>query len=426
MFLAIARFFYNLFLPIGFLFFLPGLIWKYKNRGGYKATFAERFGRFSPERKQELAVFRGAVWIHAVSVGETVLALSLLREYQARCPEKKFVLSTGTTTAQELARKQIPPDAAVIFAPIDYFLWVRRALNLIRPSQLVIFETEIWPNLIVESANRGVEVFLVNARLSDHSSRGYYRARAFFAPLLARFTLIAAQSEADAERLRRVAPKAHVATTGNLKFDQRIPAELKAVDYAAIFAPDCRILLGASTHPGEEALLIRVFASLAERDPALRLVLVPRHAERGGEIVELLRAAALPFVRRSSGEADAVPKVLLADTTGEMLRLMAGADVVVMGKSLAGQDEGHNLIEPALLDKAIVCGSVLRNFRQVLQILRDADALRIVKNDAELEGVLEMLLNDAAERRRLGERAGAAIRLHAGALERTLELLNQK
>ncbi len=418
-------FLYNLLLPVGFVCFLPGLIFKYRNRPGWKETFSERFGRFTPERVQELAAFHGCTWIHAVSVGETVVALALLKAWLAVDPERKFVLSTTTTTGQELARKQAPPGVTVIFCPIDFKSWVRRTLDVVRPGLLVIFETEIWPNLIAEARRRSIPAAVVNARMSDHSARGYRRARCFFGPLLKMFSLIAAQSEADAERFRSVSPEARVTVTGNLKFDQPVPPELNAVDYREIFGADAGVvLLGASTHPGEEALLIRVFDELRREFPTLRLVLVPRHAERGSEIAALLEASGLRYRRRSDGSGTpGTVDVLLADTTGEMLRLMKGADIVFMGKSLAGHDEGHNLIEPALLDKPIVTGAVLRNFRFILRVLEEADAVCTVASDDALAAALRPLAADASRRRELGARAGAAIRRHAGATARTIKKL---
>lgn len=415
-------FFYNLFFLVGFIFFAPGLYWKYRNRPGWKATFAERFGRFAPERARELAAYRNCTWIHAVSVGETVVALSLIKIWRAKDPARKFVISTTTTTGQELARKQAPPDVAVIFCPIDFKPWVRRALDLVSPALLVIFETEIWPNLLVEARRRGVAAALVNARMSDRSCRGYRRARLFFAPLLECFGVIAAQSEADAGRFRAVSPRARVTVTGNIKFDQRVPADLPAADYDLFFGPGpFVVLVAASTHPGEEELIARTFQALKADFPALKLVLVPRHAERGAEIAALLEKMPFAFFRRSSGPAPAAPvEILLADTTGEMLKWMNGADLVFMGKSLAGHDEGHNLIEPALLDKPVVTGAVLRNFRFVLRILEEHDAVKTVAADGELEGALRGLLLDEAARCELGRRAGRAIREHAGAADRTI------
>ena len=285
-----GRFIYNLFLPLGFLFFLPELILKYHRRGGWKSTFGERFARFG-NRKAELKGFRGAIWIHAVSVGETVVALSLIRRYSQRYPEQKFIISTTTTTGQDVARSKCPKNTAVIFCPIDFPWMVRRSLKLLEPAKLVIFETEIWPNLISIAAKRNIPVVLVNARMSDHSAKGYRRfGKLFFAPLLRKFSLILTQSEVDCERFLSVSPKANVRVGGNMKFDQQIP-ELPAENVLHSYFgsdPENVLLLGASTHPGEEELLTDCFLRLKEKYPELKLTLVPRHAERGDDVAAML------------------------------------------------------------------------------------------------------------------------------------------
>ena len=421
------RFFYNLFLPVGFLFFVPGLIYKYRNRGGWKDTFKERFGRFSPERKEELKAFQNAVWIHAVSVGETVVALSLIRKWSAAYPEMRFVISTTTTTGQELARKQCPENTAVIFCPIDFIGMVRRTLDVLSPSRLVIFETEIWPNLIWESKKRGIPVALVNGRMSDHSSKGYRRFRVFFGPLLRQFDKIMVQTQADAQRYLSVSPEASVEVCGNLKFDQTPPENIGDPGLENYFGSGKHcILLAVSTHPGEENVVAESFQQLEKDFPQLRLILVPRHAERGEEIAGMLSARKLSFARRSKETASKEPvKVLLADTTGEMFKFINVSDLVIMGKSLAGHDEGHNLIEPALLDKPIVTGSVLRNFRFILNVLQEADGVVTVSDDAQLTGTLKKLLGDDGLRQAIGQRGGDAIRQHSGATMATIERLMQ-
>ncbi|MDR0932563.1 MAG: 3-deoxy-D-manno-octulosonic acid transferase [Victivallales bacterium] len=421
------RFFYNLFLPIGFLFYLPGLFFKYRNRPGWKDTFGERFGCFTSRRIKELAEFHGAIWIHAVSVGEAVVALSLLRHWQIAHPERKFVLSTTTTTGQELIRSQKPDNTAVIFCPIDFLWMVRKTLKVIQPSMLVIFETEIWPNLVAETRKRGVPVALVNGRMSDNSVRGYRKIHFFFGPLLRMFNLISVQTEADAERYLSISPKANVVVAGNLKFDQKAPEHLQDAEYDKYFGKEPRLtLLAASTHPGEEELIAETFLRLKSEISNLKLVLVPRHVERSDDIGRMLNQLGLTFVRRSSGTSSTPPvDVLLADTTGEMLKLMKGADLVIMGKSLAGHDEGHNLIEPALLDKPIVTGHVLRNFRHILKLLLQENAVATVIGDAELYEQLHKLLTDSKLRNELGERAGKVIRRHAGAADRTIARLEE-
>ncbi len=420
-----GRFIYNLFLPLGFLFFLPELLLKYRRRGGWKSTFGERFARFG-SRKKELKGFRGAIWIHAVSVGETVVALSLIRRYIQRFPEQKFVLSTTTTTGQDVARSKCPKNTTVIFCPIDFPWMVHRTLKLLKPAKLVIFETEIWPNLISMAAKRGIPVALVNARMSDHSAKGYRRfGKLFFAPLLRKFTVILTQSEVDMERFLSVSPKAAVKVGGNMKFDQQVPELPENNVLHSYFGadPENVLLLGASTHSGEEELLADCFIRLKEKHPKLKLVIVPRHAERGGDVAAMLKEKNLSFARRSAKETpESGVDVLLADTTGEMLLLMNGADVVIMGKSFAGHDEGHNLIEPALLSKPIVTGTTLRNFRYILKVLEEDNAV-FCCCDSELPGVLERLIESPELRAEQGRRAYDVIAMHRGATDRTIDAL---
>ncbi len=419
------RLIYNLLLPIGFLFYVPGLLIKYRSRGGWKKTFGERFGNFSIKRIQELKEFHGAIWVHAVSVGEAVIALAMIQTWHRMQPDRKFIISTTTTTGQELARQQDLPGTTVIFSPIDFWWMVRRTLNVLKPAMLVIFETEIWPNIICETSNRGIPIALVNARMSDHSAQGYRRARFFFSKLLQRFSLISAQSEMDAERFKSISPKANISVAGNLKFDQKPPENLPDPEYGKYFGNGKHlVLLAASTHSGEEELIAETFKKLKGNFSHLRLVLVPRHAERGADIAEMLEKKHLKFARRSyQSQVDTPVDVLLADTTGEMLKLMNGADIVIMGKSLAGHDEGHNLIEPALLGKPIVTGCKLRNFRFILKVLQDANAVVTITSDSDLEVQLRRLLSNRELCQEIGNRAGSTIRKHTGATERTINNL---
>lgn len=415
---------YNILFPVAFLFFVPGMLWKLIRRSGHKETYWERFGLFSAERRRDLTERRGCVWIHAVSVGETVVALSLIRSLLKRDPERSIVLSTTTTTGQNLARRDAPEGVEVIFCPIDFLPFVKRVVSMLRPSTLVIFETEIWPNIIREVGRAGGTVSLVNARMSDRSYRGYFRFRCFFRPILEWFDHICVQSALDAERFRSIAPNADVRVCGNMKFDQELPENLSDIDLSECFDSDGVVILGASTHPGEERLIAEQFFVLRVDHPGLRLILVPRHAERGAEIAAVLENMGVSFHRRSLGGHPEQPvDCLLADTTGEMLSFMSASDVVIMGKSLAGHDEGHNLIEPALLAKPIITGATLTNFRETLDILRDADGLIPVKDKKELREALDRLIADASLRMELGKKAKDAIVSHKGATDATLRIL---
>ncbi len=425
-------FLYNLFFGIGFLFFVPSMLIKLKVRPGYKKTFAERFGLFSSERRRELSDFAPDIWLHSVSVGETVLALSFIKCYRKHHPEARFVISTTTSTGQELARSKCDELTKVIYCPVDSYFAVRRTMNLLNAKKLIILETELWPNMIFQAKKRGMQLVLINSRLSDHSVKGYRRLKAFFRPMLMQFDLISAQSEMDAERIRSIAPAGNIVNNGNMKFDQQIPAALPDAELERFFGADAakyRYLLGASTHPDEEALIADSFIKLRSEFPDLRLMLIPRHAERGNDIAEILKNKNISFIRKSTvnqdfagGNADNL--CLLADTTGEMLKFMNVADIVVMGKSLAGQDEGHNLIEPALLKRTIVCGPQLKNFRFLFDLLKNANGIAIATDDT-LTDVLAGIFKDRDYADCLRMNAFNAVNANAGATENTIAAIDK-
>lgn len=417
---------YRIFFPFIFLFFLPGLIVKLIRRPGRKKNYMERFGVFSKERRAALSCMRGAVWIHAVSVGETNVALSLLKKWIAEYPDRKFVFSTTTTTSQEIAWNKAPAGVEVFFCPVDMGFLVRRVLRMIRPSALVIFETEIWPNMVLLAKKSGAKVFLVNARLSDHSIGGYRRFRAFFAPVLSAFDRIGVQTELDRERFLSVAPKAKAVVTGNIKFDQCPPADLKGIDLSGFFGSDFISLLACSTHAPEEKLMLDSFLAARKHCPNLKFVIVPRHAERGNELEEMLRAAGVRYYRRTSKKPlDGTVDCLLADTTGELVRFIKSSDIVLMGKTFAGNNEGQNIIEPAQMGKTIITGPEMKNFRQAFDALLKGGGVLSIHADGELTAAVESLAEDAEKRRMLGEKAKAAVCRHAGALEKTIKLLEE-
>lgn len=421
---------YNIAFPLAFLFFLPGLLIKLIRRPGTKRNYPERFAVFTKEKKERLKALNHPVWMHAVSVGETNLALTALQAWRKLDPNRRFVLSTTTTTAQEIARKKVPEGVEVIFCPIDFLPFVRKTFDVIRPSGLIIFETEIWPNLIRTAKKRGLPLALVNARMSDHSMRGYRRFRMFFAPLLRYFDAICVQTEADRERYLMVAPDMadRIIVGGNIKFDQRAPENFKLPDLTAVFPPGTSpVIIGASTHPYEEKMIVDAFLQLRGQYSGAALILVPRHAERGMELAEMLKSKNVPFLRRSTGERsrEGYVECLLADTTGELMGFIAASDIVVMGKTLAGNHDGQNIIEPAVLGKAIVCGRELRNFREAMNILKKADAVLTVETGEELRKAFYMLSADPEMRNKLGRRAHEAITAHSGAIAKNIELLEK-
>lgn len=422
-------FIYNLLFPIVFLFFLPGLIWKYIRRPGEKSNYRERFGHFSREKRKRLESFHGCTWLHAVSVGETNLALTMLDNWLKEEPNRKFVLSTTTTTGQEIAKKRLPPGVELIFCPIDFFPYVAKTFLALKPSMLVIFETELWPNLISCAKMYGIPLALANARMSDHSFPGYRRFRFIFGPMIRKFDVISVQTEIDKERFLTIAPdmKEKVSVCGNIKFDQHAPAHLKVPDLSQWFgSAKGPFVIAASTHPEEEVYIAKAFQKVRTNYADARLLVIPRHAERGAVLKKSLSDLGLHVFRKSTDqEVPADTDCLLADTTGELQGFIAASDIVVMGKTLAGNREGQNIIEPAMLGKAIICGMELINFRQALDILVKADSVIRVANETELESALEKLLSDSEYRSALGKRAQDAIAANHGATAKNLEALRK-
>ncbi len=418
-------FIYNILFPVAFLFFVPGIIVKLIRRGGVKHSFAERFAIFADEKRKRLEACQGCIWVHSVSVGETVLALALIKAWREASPSRGFVLSTTTTTGQKVAQDGAPADVPVIFCPLDLRCLVRKVISILRPKALVILETEIWPNMICEARKSGAAAILVNARISDRSAGGYRRMSFFFSPVLRKLSLVCVQTGLDAERIRSIEKKISPEICGNMKFDQSLGEPEEKINISGIFGSgESTVILAASTHPGEEKMIIEVFKSLKRKHKHIKLVIVPRHAERGQQIESLIKAAGLPFARRSTGLVSDPRScdVLLADTTGELPAFMRSSDIVIMGKSLAGHDEGHNIIEPAMLGKPVVTGCELRNFRQVLKLLRDDNAVVTVADRDELENELDSLAGDSSRRENLGKQALEAVRRHCGATERTIQL----
>jgi 3-deoxy-D-manno-octulosonic-acid transferase len=421
---------YQILFAIGFTLMLPHFLLRMRRRGGYGPGFGERFARYAPGVAAKLAA-GPRIWVHAVSVGEVHVALGFIREWRLRRPDARFVVSVNTPTGRGVAARHLSPEDALIYFPLDIPPVVRRVLDAIRPSALVLCEGELWPNLIRGCARRGIPVASINARVSDHSFRGYRRVRLFTRRVLPLFARFCAQGAEDGRRLVELgAPADRVRVVGSAKYEAAVPnpeaaGRARAFLRSAGFPPDAVILVGGSTWAGEEAALLDICRDLREEFPALRLVLVPRHAERAPEVVRELESRGVPFVRRSGGPAPpAPPEVALIDTTGELMGFYGAADLVFVGKSLT-RHGGQNPIEPALWSRPILVGPNMENFRPVVADFLETGALRQVPDAAGLAAVLRDLLADPARRAELGEKAGAVVRAKAGALRRTVDELMQ-
>lgn len=425
----LAWFAYQILFAIGFALMLPKFWVRMRRRGGYGASFPERFARYSPEVADRLRD-GGRIWVHAVSVGEAHIGIEFIRAWRERHPDARFVLSVNTPTGRGVAAPKLGPDDALITFPLDVPPVVRRALDAIRPSALVLCEGEIWPNLIRACAARGVPVALINGRMSDHSFRGYRLARVFVRRVVGLLSRICVQGDDDAARFIAVgAPADRVRVEGSVKYDVAAPdpaaaGRARAFLRTAGFPDDALLVVGGSTWPGEEAALLDALLALRGDFPTLRLVLVPRHAERAGDAAREIEARGISCVRRSgtAPRGGAPPGVALIDTTGELMGFYGVADIVFVGKSLTDHG-GQNPIEPALWGRPIVCGPNMENFRPVIADFTSADALVRVDDAAGLTDALRDLLADPTRRADLGARVLGVVRMRAGAMRRTVKEL---
>jgi 3-deoxy-D-manno-octulosonic-acid transferase len=423
---------YNILFAFFFCASAPFYFLKMWRRGNWQRGFRQRFGRFDSKIKQALSN-RQVLWIHAVSVGEVNVCTQLIRALEPRVPNLKVVVSTTTSTGMARLLRELPSHIEKIYYPIDHRKCVQRALSLIHPAAVVLIEAEIWPNFIWRLRDRRIPLFLVNARLSDRSYRGYKRLGFLFRELFGSITGTGAQNDADAARLRELGcrPEA-VHVVGSMKFDAAQLGERRPLDVSAMLrqlgvAEGARLLVGGSTHAGEEALLADQFLRLRKRYPDLFLVLVPRHFERGKQVGRELSARGLSFIYRNQVTAATQFKpgeiqCLLVNTTGELPFFYEQATVVFIGKSLCGQG-GQNPIEPAALGKAIVFGPNMQNFAAIAEaFLKQRGAVQ-VRDAAGLERTLEELFGDEPGRAALGQNALRVVRENRGAIERTVELI---
>ncbi|MFO7642019.1 MAG: lipid IV(A) 3-deoxy-D-manno-octulosonic acid transferase [Candidatus Competibacteraceae bacterium] len=397
------------------------LYWRGRRDPGHRQRWRERLGWIPPLPES------GCLWIHAVSVGETRAALPLIRALREHYPAAPLLVTTTTLTGSRQVREALGTTVRHVYAPFDLPGAVARFLRGARPRLAVIIETELWPNLLRQCAVAGIPVLIANARLSERSARGYARIRRLTASMLRDVTLIAAQAEADAERFRALgAPRVEV--VGNLKYDLQLPEDLPEqglrLRRERLGAPR-PVWIAASTHAGEDEVILDAFALLRPRWPELLLLLAPRHPERFGGVAALCRRRDLRVVRRSE-EQPCPPEtvVFLGDSMGELLQFYAAADLAFVGGSLVATG-GHNVLEPALLGLPVLFGPHMFNFTEAGQRLLAAEAAWQVADAATLATAVDRLLADPERRRAAGERGRAVVERHRGALAALLACVEE-
>ena len=426
------RFIYNILFTVFFCLSAPYYFMRMRRRGNWREGFGERFGRFSSKVKQAMTN-RHVLWIHAVSVGEVNIATQLIAALQIRVPNLKMVVSTTTTTGMGELQKKLPSHIQKIYYPIDRRGYVKRGIMAIHPEAIVLVEAEIWPNFLWMAEELGIPTFLVNARLSDRSFRGYKRYGFLFRKLFAAFGGVGCQNEADADRLRQLGcrPEA-IRVVGNLKFDAAKLEERQVLDVPRLLSQlgvpvNTPVLIGGSTHAGEERVLAEVFMRLRKRFPNLFLVVVPRHFERGKEAGQDVASQGVRFIYRKDitpqtqlapGEVDC----LLVNTTGELKYFYEHASVIFIGKSLTAEG-GQNPIEPGVLGKPMIFGPNMQNFEAIAKAFVERRGAIQVKDAAELEGAVSLLLSDRDQATALGLNAIKVVRDNLGAIDKTVDMI---
>ncbi|NLV23549.1 MAG: 3-deoxy-D-manno-octulosonic acid transferase [Deltaproteobacteria bacterium] len=408
------------------VFFFRGL-----RKGIVRRGLRERLGFYNPDRLALLKE-RPVIWVHAVSVGETRAAVPLLKALRKEYPQRALVLTTVTETGQATAQKIAEIDLCLYF-PFDFSRVVERALDQIRPSLILIVETEIWPNLVRLARRRNIPVALVNGRLSDRSFPRYKMALWAVRVVLDQFKAFCMQSAQDAQRVEMLgAPPEKIVVTGNLKFDLQVEAAGKGEK--GRFQEEFRLPAGVplwvcgSTHEGEEEALLRVFARLKATWPELILVLVPRHPNRCRSVAEMIRSHGFSCRLRSetnpSSPLLAPGGILLIDTMGDLVKLYSLADMVFVGGSLTPVG-GHNLLEASAVGKPVLFGPHMNNFKEITRLVLNAQGGVCVAGEKDLENNLDRLLRDESLRCHMGSNGYQLLEKNQGATRKTMAVVKR-
>lgn len=397
---------------------------EYFKRPGHirKRWLKDKFGFFDSSL---VTHHSSPIWVHAVSVGEVMAALPLLKRLREKYPSKKIILSTITDTGQKVAGERVTEGTGVVYLPFDITPVITAAIQKVKPVILIIIETELWPNLIRSFREYGIPVILLNGRISENSFRGYKRISLFMKRVLSHIDFFGMQGEEYAERIRNLGVNTgKVMNTGNFKFDSSPPSQIP-VWTERIKGP---VITTGSTHDGEEEFITSVYLELKKDFPLLNLIIAPRHPERFKGVEDMLRLKGISFIKRSAfsnqlSESTIVQgQIILLDTVGELSAIYGISDIAVIGKSFRGYG-GQNPLEPAYWGKPIVCGPHMENF----PVIRDfyTEGAAIEAREDELYSVLKGLLLSPEKAGEIGSKAQELYRKNAGAVERSLKIVER-
>lgn len=420
------RFLYNLVFPIVLLVSLPGYLLRMVRRGNYRRDFAQRLGRYSPELKKRFAHGEW-IWVHAVSVGELLVALKIVAELHRRQPSWRFVVSSTTSTAHALAMDKSSDWLVPVYTPIDLGRFVRKAIDDVRPKAVVLVEGEMWPNFVWTCRDRGIPVVLTNARVSPRSAKRYEKFAAIARSVMSHLSAVGVQHDTDQALWKKLGvPPERISVTGSVKYDPEgevtASRDFRSVLTARGFAPDEPVIVAGSTHEGEEEALIEALRIVRKKHPSARLLVAPRHVERIPDIRARIASSGFRVALRSQDISAPAPDILLIDTTGELRDWYGCADIVFIGKSLTGRG-GQNPVEAILAGRPVVFGPHMENFAALSRDLLAMNGAVQITDAPHLGQSLSGLLDDPSRRTSIARNGAAALAEHRGATSRTADLV---
>ncbi len=411
---------YNFLSAIAVLLYMPRLFLK-KGPEDRQVFISERLGLSSYTKTD--------IWVHAVSVGEVIACIPFLKKLKREYPSKRVLLTTTTYTGQKIAKDRFPEADRIMYMPVDTRLCIRRVVRALMPELFIAAETELWPSLFNELRQIGSRIVIVNGRISNSSYGGYRRISYIMRKVLLNVDFLYMQTEEDARRIVDIgAERDRVGVMGNLKYDIEMDDNASLNWLENIEGP---ILLAASTHKGEDEIIIDAYEKIMQSEKTrvsdLKLIIAPRHPERFDEVGGILKMRNLDYVRRSELDniqsADRIPGIILLDTMGELSRLFSGAAVAFIGGSLVPCG-GHNMLEPACYSKPIIFGPHMDNFPMAGDFLETSAAIE-VKDADDIAGTVVELMNDNDKAVSMGRNAKLIVEKNAGAVKKVVELVRR-
>lgn len=412
------RYFYSFLFYLIIPFILLRLIWRSIRQPIYRQRIGERFGYYPYE-------LQNSIWVHAVSVGEAIAAIPLIKALQIQYPTSRLLVTTMTPTGAARVQAAFGDTVQHAYIPYDLPGAMQRFMDTMNPAICIIMETELWPNLLAACEKAKVPMCLVNARLSEKSARGYQQIGGITRTMLQQLSAIAAHGELDALRFIELgAPKDKVTVTGNIKFDISIPEELRAKESELLdqLGKDRFIWVAASTHEGEEEIVLAAHKKICEKDANALLILVPRHPNRFDMVAKMAESQFVTARRSQQQLVMPGTQVYLADTMGELLLMYAVADVAFVAGSLVPRG-GHNMLEAAALGKPLLTGPHLFNFAEISEMLIAAQAMKVVTDAESLAEQLIYYANDLPERAKMGKAALQVVMNNRGALDKQMAVI---